>query len=85
MAGLLYGVSSTVGCHKIYSIFGRLYTIKQKTMNIKNGKMNQTRPAKPDELIEKFAEELSTTINFLEQRKVFLWGPVTDESSRRAW
>ena len=40
-------------------------------------------PAKPDELIEKFAGGAKFDNKFLEQRRVFLWGPVTDESSER--
>ncbi|MCW3124468.1 MAG: ATP-dependent Clp protease proteolytic subunit [Bacteroidetes bacterium] len=40
-------------------------------------------PNKPDELIEKFAGGQKFDNKFLEQRKVFLWGPVTDESSER--
>lgn len=41
-------------------------------------------PGKPDELIEKFAGGMMKFDNkFLEQRKVFLWGPVHDESAER--
>ena len=40
-------------------------------------------PTKPDELIEKFAGGAKFDNKFLEQRKVFLWGPVTDESAER--
>ncbi len=40
-------------------------------------------PNKPDELIEKFAGGAKFDNKFLEQRKVFLWVPVTDESSER--
>ncbi len=40
-------------------------------------------PNKPDELIEKFAGGVKFDNKFLEQRKVFLWGPVTDESCER--
>ena len=40
-------------------------------------------PGKPDELIEKFAGGAKFDNKFLEQRRVFLWGPVTDESSER--
>ncbi len=41
------------------------------------------KPNKPDELIEKFAGGAKFDNKFLEQRRVFLWGPVTDESSER--
>jgi ATP-dependent Clp protease protease subunit len=37
----------------------------------------------PNELIEKFAGGSKFDNKFLEQRKVFLWGPVTDESSEK--
>ena len=40
-------------------------------------------PNKPDELIEKFAGGAKFDNKFLEQRRVFLWGPVTDESAER--
>jgi len=39
-------------------------------------------PTKPDELLEKFTGGKFDN-KFLEQRKVFLWGPVTDESAER--
>lgn len=42
------------------------------------------KPVKPDEAIEKFAGGLMKFDNkFLEQRKVFLWGPVHDESAEK--
>lgn len=42
------------------------------------------KPAKTDEVIEKFAGGLMKFDNkFLEQRKVFLWGPVHDESAEK--
>lgn len=42
------------------------------------------KPTKPDEAIEKFAGGLMKFDNkFLEQRKVFLWGPVHDESAEK--
>jgi ATP-dependent Clp protease protease subunit len=38
----------------------------------------------PDKLLEKFGSGMMKFDNkFLEQRRVFLWGPVTDESSER--
>ncbi len=38
----------------------------------------------PDKLIEKFAGGMMKFENkFLEQRKIFLWGPVTDESAEK--
>lgn len=40
-------------------------------------------PNKPDELIEKFAGGAKFDNKFLEQRRVFLWGPVTDESAEK--
>jgi ATP-dependent Clp protease, protease subunit len=40
-------------------------------------------PKKPEELMEKFAGGSKFDNKFLEQRRVFLWGPVTDESSER--
>ena len=40
-------------------------------------------PENPGELIEKFAGGSKFDNKFLEQRRVFLWGPVTDESSER--
>jgi ATP-dependent Clp protease protease subunit len=41
-------------------------------------------PGVPETLIEKFAGGMMKFDNkFLEQRRVFLWGPVTDESSER--
>ena len=41
-------------------------------------------PNVPETLIEKFAGGMMKFDNkFLEQRRVFLWGPVTDESSER--
>ncbi|MCS6934839.1 MAG: ATP-dependent Clp protease proteolytic subunit [Chitinophagales bacterium] len=41
-------------------------------------------PAKPDEWIEKFTGGFMKFENkFLEQRRVFLWGPVHDESAER--
>src|ERR1700761_4637353 len=40
--------------------------------------------AEPDKLIEKFAGGMMRFDNkFLEQRKLFLWGPVHDESAER--
>lgn len=42
------------------------------------------KPGKPDELIEKFAGGMMKFDNkFLEQRRVFLWGPVHDESAEK--
>jgi len=42
------------------------------------------KPGKPDETLEKFAGGLMKFDNkFLEQRKVFLWGPVHDESAEK--
>lgn len=42
------------------------------------------KPGKPDEALEKFAGGLMKFDNkFLEQRKVFLWGPVHDESAEK--
>ncbi|MFN8287299.1 MAG: ATP-dependent Clp protease proteolytic subunit [Chitinophagales bacterium] len=41
------------------------------------------KPGKPDELIEKFAGGMKFDNKFLEQRRVFLWGPVFDESAER--
>lgn len=41
-------------------------------------------PGEPDKLIEKFAGGMMRFDNkFLEQRKLFLWGPVHDESAER--
>lgn len=46
--------------------------------------MNTTPENKPDEMIEKVANGAMKFDNkFLEQRRVFLWGPVTDESSEK--
>jgi len=39
-------------------------------------------PTKPDELLEKFTGGKFDN-KFLEQRRIFLWGPVTDESAER--
>ncbi len=41
------------------------------------------KPGKSDELIEKFAGGMKFDNKFLEQRRVFLWGPVFDESAER--
>lgn len=44
----------------------------------------ETPSVKPDELIEKFAGGMMKFDNkFLEQRRVFLWGPVHDESAEK--
>jgi ATP-dependent Clp protease protease subunit len=40
-------------------------------------------PAKPDDMIEKFAGGMKFDNKFLEQRRVFLWGAVHDESAER--
>jgi ATP-dependent Clp protease protease subunit len=40
-------------------------------------------PGEPDKLIEKFAGGMKFDNKFLEQRKLFLWGPVHDESAER--
>ena len=37
----------------------------------------------PEQLIEKFSIASKFEQKFLDQRRVFLWGPVTDESSKR--
>jgi ATP-dependent Clp protease protease subunit len=49
-------------------------------MNIRMAEEPQV-PGKPEELMEKFAGGAKFDNKFLEQRRVFLWGPVTDESS----
>lgn len=49
-------------------------------MNIKS---EEPEKPKTDELIEKFAGGAKFDNKFLEQRKVFLWGPVHDESAER--
>ena len=41
------------------------------------------KPEIPGELIEKFAGGVKFDNKFLEQRKIFLWGAVTDESSEK--
>jgi len=42
------------------------------------------KPGEPDKLMEKFAGGMMRFDNkFLEQRKLFLWGPVHDESAER--
>lgn len=41
------------------------------------------KPGKPDDMIEKFAGGMKFDNKFLEQRRVFLWGPVFDESAER--
>ena len=41
------------------------------------------KPGKADEMIEKFAGGMKFDNKFLEQRRVFLWGPVFDESAER--
>ena len=50
-----------------------------------NAKMEEPeKPNKPDELIEKFAGGMMKFDNkFLEQRKIFLWGGVHDESAEK--
>ena len=40
-------------------------------------------PGEPDKLIEKFAGGMKFDNKFLEQRKIFLWGPVHDESAEK--
>ncbi len=45
--------------------------------------MMENEPAKPEELIEKFAGGAKFDDKFLEQRKVFLWGAVHDESAEK--
>jgi ATP-dependent Clp protease protease subunit len=40
-------------------------------------------PVKPDDMIEKFAGGMKFDNKFLEQRRVFLWGAVHDESAER--
>lgn len=53
-------------------------------MNLKLQDEPETPSAEPDKLIEKFAGGIMKFENkFLEQRRVFLWGPVTDESSEK--
>jgi len=39
--------------------------------------------AEPDKLMEKFAGGIKFDNKFLEQRKVFLWGPVHDDSAEK--
>ena len=68
--------------HSKYSIFAFVNTTKNK-MNIK-----QEEPEKPnmepDKLMEKFAGGMMKFDNkFLEQRKIFLWGGVHDESAEK--
>lgn len=41
------------------------------------------KPEKPDSLIEKFAGGMRFDNKFLEQRRVFLWGPVHDDSAEK--
>lgn len=41
------------------------------------------KPGKPDDMIEKIAGGMKFDNKFLEQRRVFLWGPVFDESAER--
>lgn len=43
----------------------------------------ETPNTEPDKLMEKFAGGFKFDNKFLEQRKVFLWGPVMDESAER--
>ncbi len=43
----------------------------------------ETPNAEPDKLIEKFAGGMKFDNKFLEQRKVFLWGPVHDDSAEK--
>jgi len=53
-------------------------------MNLHYRAEEPQQPAKPDELIEKFAGGVMKFDNkFLEQRRVFLWGPVHDESAEK--
>ncbi|MCW5906691.1 MAG: ATP-dependent Clp protease proteolytic subunit [Chitinophagales bacterium] len=53
-------------------------------MNLKLQDEPETPSAEPDKLIEKFAGGMMKFDNkFLEQRRVFLWGPVTDDSSEK--
>jgi ATP-dependent Clp protease protease subunit len=53
-------------------------------MNLKLQDEPETPSADPDKLIEKFAGGMMKFENkFLEQRRVFLWGPVTDESAEK--
>jgi ATP-dependent Clp protease, protease subunit len=66
-----------------FILFLTVYTKKiQSAMNIRMEEEPQV-PNKPDELIEKFAGGAKFDNKFLEQRRVFLWGPVTDESAER--
>ena len=43
----------------------------------------ETPNAEPEKLIEKFAGGMKFDTKFLEQRKVFLWGPVHDDSAEK--
>jgi ATP-dependent Clp protease protease subunit len=52
-------------------------------MNIRMEEPEKPEMPKPDELIEKFAGGAKFDNKFLEQRKLFLWGAVTDESAER--
>ncbi len=53
-------------------------------MNYRMEDEPETPGMEPDKLIEKFAGGMMKFDNkFLEQRRVFLWGPVTDESSEK--
>lgn len=73
-----------IACAKIYPIFERHYILNMQAMNIRMEEPEKPElPNKPDELIEKFAGGAKFDNKFLEQRRVFLWGPVTDESSER--
>jgi ATP-dependent Clp protease protease subunit len=64
-----------------FILFLTVYIKNQYIMNIRMEEPEK--PNKPDELIEKFAGGAKFDNKFLEQRRVFLWGPVTDESSER--
>jgi ATP-dependent Clp protease protease subunit len=53
-------------------------------MNYRMEDEPETPGVEPDKLIEKYAGGMMKFDNkFLEQRRVFLWGPVTDESSEK--
>jgi ATP-dependent Clp protease protease subunit len=68
-----------------YSIFELVNTTKlNMNLRLEEPEKPELPSVEPDKLMEKFAGGMMRFDNkFLEQRKVFLWGPVHDESAER--
>ena len=52
------------------------------SINYKNFRMEEESPASPENPMEKMMSGWMFDKKFIEQRKVFLWGPVDDKSSK---